>query len=251
MVPRVAAHREETGHMKTLVLWDIDGTLVLTGRAGLRALDRALGELCGRTDLLEGVEFAGRTDRAIIADALERIDRAQDDALFDAVRDRYCTYLDAEVRLDSPHPKLVLPGVRAALSALAPLEARGEVAVGLLTGNFARGAEIKLSYFDLWRQFGFGAFGDRHENRRDLVPLAIAAAAAAGAGTFVPEQLVIIGDTPADVDCAQAHGARALAVATGTYTVEQLRATGADAVVADLSDWPAAWSAVRAPARPR
>jgi phosphoglycolate phosphatase-like HAD superfamily hydrolase len=235
--------------MKTLVLFDIDGTLVLTGRAGMRALDRALADVAGRTGLLDGVAFAGRTDRAIITEALSAIDVAPGDQLFLDVCDRYCAHLSREVDAESPHPKLVLPGVMDALAALAPLEDAGEVAVGLLPGNFARGAEIKLGYFDLWRRFRFGAFGDRHVNRRDLVPLAIEAAARVGAGVFAPRQVVIVGDTPADVDCAHAHGARAIAVATGTFSVDELRATGAEAVVPDLTEWDAAWRTVY-PLRP-
>lgn len=230
--------------MKTLILFDIDGTLVLTGRAGMRALECALQSVCGRSGLLADVEFAGRTDRAIITDALRAGGLPETDATFDAVRDRYCQELAVEVRAESAHPKLVLPGVHAALDALAPLEQSGAVSVGLLTGNFAAGAQIKLNYFDLWRRFAFGAFGDRHVNRRDLVPLAIDAAAQAGAGTFSTAQIVIVGDTPADVDCAHAHGAKAIAVATGTYTEDQLRATVAEAVVADLHDWTRAWRAV-------
>lgn len=230
--------------MKTLVLFDIDGTLVLTGRAGFRALDRALAEVCGVPGALEGVAFAGRTDRAITANALQRIGAAADDAAIDAVRERYCIHLADEVLRDSPHPKGVLPGVSGALDALQLLEAGGDVAIGLLTGNFARGAEIKLGYFDLWRRFRFGAFGDGHTDRRDLVPVAIDAAARAGAGTFSTRDVVIIGDTPADVDCAHAHGARAIAVATGPFTMDALGATGAEVLVPDLSDWGAAWRAV-------
>lgn len=228
--------------MKILVLFDIDGTLVLTGRAGVRALERALGDVFGRPGLLDGVAIAGRTDRAIITDALRKIDARAADSVFADVRDRYCAYLAVEVHAETPHPKLVLPGVHAALDHLAPLESSGDVAVGLLTGNFVKGAAIKLGYFDLWRRFHFGAFGDQHVDRRDLVPLAITAAAEAGAGEFTPAEIVIVGDTPADVDCAHAHGARAIAVATGHYTVEDLRATGADVVVPDLSQWTSAWS---------
>ncbi|MBP6715572.1 MAG: haloacid dehalogenase-like hydrolase [Acidobacteria bacterium] len=230
--------------MKTLVLFDIDGTLVLTGRAGLRALDRALLDVCGVTNALAEVAIGGRTDRAIITDALRGIGETYTTEIGEAVRERYCQYLADEVVADSPHPKLVLPGVAEALDALAPLEARGEVAVGLLTGNFARGAEIKLGYFDLWQRFRFGAFGDGHVDRRDLVPLALDAAERAGEGRFATQHVVIIGDTPADVDCAHAHGAAAIAVATGTYSVDDLRATGADVVVPDLRDWSSVWGAV-------
>lgn len=230
--------------MKTLVLFDIDGTLVLTGRAGMRALDRALADVGGRPGALDGVAVAGRTDCAIITDALRVVGAEAGETTLEAVRERYCTYLADEILRDTPHPKRVLPGVGEALGALGSLEAAGAVAVGLLTGNFQRGAKIKLEYFDLWRRFRFGAFGDRHVDRRDLVPLAIDAAARAGAGTFSAEHTVIVGDTPADVDCAHAHGAKAIAVATGTYGLDALRASGAEVVVPDLSDWDTAWRAV-------
>lgn len=230
--------------MKTLVLFDIDGTLVLTGHAGLRALDRAFRDVLGLADALGQVAFAGRTDRAIISEALDKAGRRVDDETYLAVRDRYCEYLAAEVGVSSEHPRCVLPGIETTLDHLAPLEADGRVAVGLLTGNFARGAEIKLSYFDLWRRFRFGAYGDHHVDRRDLVPLAIDAAARAGVGQFSPAETVIVGDTPADVDCAHAHGAKAVAVATGMFTEDQLRETGAEVVVRDLSNWPAIWFAL-------
>lgn len=228
---------------RQLVLFDIDGTLVLTGRAGVRALDRALFDVLGARDALGGIAIAGRTDRAIITDALAGLGGAVavTDDLVARVRDAYCTHLGDEVGRDSPHPRLVLPGVADALAALAPLETGGDVAVGLLTGNFHRGAEIKLGYFDLWRRFRFGAFGDAHVNRRDLVPLAIEAAARSGAGRFAASETIIIGDTPADVDCAHAHGARAIAVATGGYDVAALEATGAEVVVSDLTEWDGVW----------
>jgi phosphoglycolate phosphatase-like HAD superfamily hydrolase len=237
--------------MKKLILFDIDGTLVLTGRAGVRALDRALSDVLGkavhgRRNPLDGIPIAGRTDRAIITDALNAVGVGLSEELVLMVRDAYCAHLPEEVDRDSPHPKLVLPGVVDALDALAPLEARGDVAVGLLTGNFARGAEIKLGYFDLWRRFRFGAFGDHHVNRRDLVPLAIEAADHAGAGRFALTDAVIVGDTPADVDCAHAHGAKAIAVATGGYDEAALAKTGADVVVADLLKWSEAWARLTA-----
>jgi phosphoglycolate phosphatase len=234
---------------KKLVLFDIDGTLVLTGRAGVRALDRALrdalgGDVLGRRDALDGIPIAGRTDRAIITDALNAVGVGMSEELILMVRDGYCAHLPEEIDRVSPHPKLVLPGVVEALDALDPLAASGEVAVGLLTGNFARGAEIKLGYFDLWRRFQFGAFGDYHVDRRDLVPLAIDAADRAGAGRFALTDAVIVGDTPADVDCAHAHGAKAIAVATGTYTEAALAMTGAEVVVSDLLNWDRAWKQI-------
>lgn len=230
--------------MKRLVLFDIDGTLVLTGRAGVRALDRALFDVLGHKNALDGISIAGRTDRAIITDALNAVGVPVTDELVLMMRDAYCGHLGGEVDADSPHPKLVLPGVVEALDKLAVLEAGGDVAVGLLTGNFARGAEIKLGYFDLWRRFRFGAYGDHHVSRRDLVPLAIEAADKAGAGRFAHSEVVIVGDTPADVDCAHAHGAKAIAVATGAFTESALAMTGAEVVVSDLLEWDRAWKTI-------
>jgi phosphoglycolate phosphatase len=109
------------------------------------------------------------------------------------------------------------------------------VVIGLLTGNFERGAAIKLGHFDLWTRFAFGAFGDDHADRRALVPVAIAAAARAGLHVECPD-IIVIGDTPLDVDCAQTHGARSIAVATGPYTIEQLETARPDLVVRTLED---------------
>jgi phosphoglycolate phosphatase-like HAD superfamily hydrolase len=122
----------------------------------------------------------------------------------------------------------VLPGVTAALDAM---DQEPSIVVALLTGNFERGAAIKLGHFGLWQRFRFGAFGDEHLDRRDLVPVALARAAEAG---IVPTSVVVIGDTPLDVDCAQHHGAIAVAVATGQHDVASLTATGAHLVLPTL-----------------
>ncbi len=225
----------------TLVLFDIDGTLVHTGRAGLRGLARAFDDLFQSPHAIDNVPFAGRTDRAIVSDSLANIGRGFTEPLFRDVRQAYCARLAEEIQREVEHPKCVLPGIIGALDAL---EARGDVAVGLLTGNFIAGAEIKLGYFDLWRRFPFGAFGDAHVNRRDLVPLALERARLAGHPSFPADRVVVIGDTPLDVDCAHGKGARAIAVATGNYDVAALALTGADVVVADLTDWNAVWSAL-------
>lgn len=127
----------------------------------------------------------------------------------------------------------MLPGVLELLDALA---ARADAAVGLLTGNFVRGARIKLGHFSLWDRFVLGAFGDDHVDRRDLVPVAIKEAEGLG---LVPARVVVIGDTPLDIDCAHAHGATAVAVATGSYSREALMNAGADIAVETLAELPA------------
>lgn len=224
--------------MVTLVLFDIDGTLVQTGRAGVRAMNRAFLDLFGVDDALNGVPVAGRTDRAIVSQVLSAIEAPDGPDHVERVRDEYCRRLPEALADPAAHPVGVLPGVG---DLLASLEARSDVAVGLLTGNFAAGAALKLGHFDLWRRFAFGAFGDDHAERRALVPVAVEAAAQRGHGPFAPDRIVVIGDTPLDVDCAQAYGARSLAVATGLYSSDSLREAGADLTVATLTEVPADW----------
>jgi len=216
-----------------LVLFDIDGTLCLTGRAGLRGMEAAFLQLHGIRGALKDVPFAGRTDYSIVGDALERWGRKATDAEIKRLRDAYVTLLRDELPKPVSDPSGVLPGVEALLDAL---ERRDQFAVGLLTGNFVGGAELKLGHFDLWRRFRFGAFGDDHRDRRALVPIALERAREAGFDRCTADRAVIIGDTPLDVDCAHAHGARAIAVATGHYGVDELRATGAELVVETLED---------------
>ena len=214
-----------------LVLFEIDGTLVLTGRAGVRGMNAAFQRLYGRADALDGVAIAGRTDRAIVTDVLARMRIDLDDRHIEAIREAYLEELRVEICRPVTHWSGVLPGVSDLLEAL---DRREDMTVGLLTGNFEGGAAIKLGHFDLWRRFPFGAYGDRHVDRRDLVPVAIAAAERAGIKPASCGDVIVIGDTPFDVDCAVAHGARAIAVATGPFTREELAAAGADFVVDTL-----------------
>src|SRR6185436_7336561 len=183
-----------------LVLFDIDGTLIKTGRAGLRGMNAAFQRLHGRSDALDGISFAGRTDRAIVTDIFRALGLDAGSEVMEELRDAYLGHLAEEIRKPVPDCE-VLPGVEASLEAL---EARNEVGVGLLTGNYRRGAAIKLGHFGLWRRFGFGAFGDAHEDRRALVPLAIEAAERTTGVRIRPADVVVIGDTPLDIDCARA-----------------------------------------------
>ncbi len=113
---------------------------------------------------------------------------------------------------------------------------RDDVYLALLTGNYEEAARIKLEYFDLWRYFRCGAFGDDAPDRNGLLPKAMAAIRACGGPEVAPVEIVVVGDTPLDVACAAASGARSLAVATGGYDVDALRAAGADVVMQDLTD---------------
>jgi phosphoglycolate phosphatase len=216
-----------------LVLFDIDGTLVLTGGAGVRAMNRACAEILGRSDALDGVAVAGRTDWIILHDAMARLGRALDEELLAALRDRYVGYLRDEIELPGKGAKAVMPGIRPLLDVLAE---HPDVFLGLLTGNFEQGARIKLEYFDLWRYFRCGAFGDDSADRNRLVPFALDRARQCGLPAVAPRDVIVVGDTPHDVACARAVGAIPVAVATGSFSVDALRASGAEIVFEDLSD---------------
>lgn len=225
-----------------LVLFDIDGTLVKTGRAGLRGMNAAFQRLHGRPDALDGISFAGRTDRAIVTDVFRALGLDAGADAMDELREAYLGHLAEEIRKPVPDCE-VLPGVEASLAAF---ESRREIGVGLLTGNYRQGAAIKLGHFGLWERFGFGAFGDAHADRRQLVPVAIAEAERAHGVRIPSSRVVVIGDTPLDVDCAHAHGAVAVAVATGPFSAAELAGAGPDLVLETLEDLPALLGVVSA-----
>jgi phosphoglycolate phosphatase len=228
--------------MPKLVLFDIDGTLVLTGGAGLRAMTRACEEIVGHADALDGIPVAGRTDWIILHDTLTRLGRDLDRELFDGLRDRYVEHLRHEIQQPGKGFNGALPGVPALLDALHP---RDDLHLALLTGNFAAGARIKLERFDLWRYFRCGAYGDDAADRNALVPVAIERAAACGIPAVSPADVIVVGDTPHDVACAHAAGATAVAVATGSYTAADLRDCGAKIVFDTLEDTARVIEAIR------
>jgi phosphoglycolate phosphatase-like HAD superfamily hydrolase len=210
-------------------LFDIDGTLVLTGGAGRRAFTRAFAEATGRDDAVHGFSFGGMTDLAIVRQALEGVGLPFERALVDRVLERYLVYLVDEVRLTPSYE--VMPFARETVALL-----RGEAgcAVGLGTGNLERGAQIKLARGGLFSLFDFGGFGSDHEQREEL----LRAGAERGArrlGIPVDEcRVVVIGDTVRDVIAAHAISAECLAVMTSGVSEETLRAAGAEYVVSDL-----------------
>jgi phosphoglycolate phosphatase len=229
--------------VRKLILFDIDGTLVLTGGAGVRAMNRACAELAGHADALSGIAVAGRTDRIILADVVARTGRLLDEELLLVLRERYLVHLREEILRPGAMPtaeylgprggiKAVMPGIRELLD---ELQARPDVLLGLLTGNFEEGARIKLEHFDLWRYFRCGAYGDDAADRNALVPIAVGRARRCGLPEIAGAQIFVIGDTPHDIACARAAGAVAVGVATGGFTVDELRACGADVVFKDLA----------------
>ena len=219
--------------MRKLVLFDIDGTLVLTGGAGLRAMNRAVEEVLGRRHGLDGIPVAGRTDWAILTDAVAAAGAELDPPLLDRLRDRYVANLANEIEHRGSGRKGVMPGITELLPVL---RADDGVVLGLLTGNFEEGARIKLAHFGLWDYFVCGAYGGDSADRNALVPVALSRARACGLGDIASSDIFVVGDTPHDVACAHAVGATPVAVATGGFTEDQLRATGAGIVFRDLGD---------------
>ncbi len=211
-------------------LFDIDGTLILSGGAGKAALEAALASEFGIAKVIDKLDLSGRTDRAITTDLfrLHVIEETPENR-----RRLVGAYLHHLPRCLATHGGRVLPGIAALLECL---RARGDVAVGLLTGNIRAGARVKLGHFGLYDHFAFGGFGDEHLDRDDVAREALAEVQRHHNGAVRPERIWVVGDTPLDVRCARAIGARAVAVATGWHSREELAAHRPDLLLADLSD---------------
>jgi len=215
------------------VLFDIDGTLIHTGGAGSRAMTRAFAEACGIENGLEGIPVPGRTDTIILAEACARWGLDGGEAFVARFQQVYFRCLSEELQGLPESVPGVLPGVTALLDSLASTNA---FTLGLLTGNYVTSARLKLERFGLWAYFPFGAFGGDAAERDRLVAVAIERGRNAGMQEVAARDVVIVGDTPLDVVCGHVNGARALAVATGSFDVAELRSAGADYVVPDLSN---------------
>lgn len=219
-----------------LLLFDIDGTLVHTSGAGRRAIDAALQELFGWTAATAGIHFGGKTDPIIVREVFERRGEPAARAASEMARivPAYLRHLEAELERGRDGCRS-LPGTAALVEALAARTA--DCVVALLTGNIEGGARRKLAACDLvWEAFRCGAFGDEGARRTDLLPVAAARARACTGRAFEAREAVVIGDTPADIEVARAHGALAVAVATGASTREELVAHEPDVMLEDLAD---------------
>lgn len=216
--------------MDTLVLFDIDGTLVRGGPAK-QAFHRALIDAFGTAGDIQVHDFAGKTDPQIARELLTGAGLAREvvDRGFPRLWSRYLEELEAMlVEL----PMQLLPGVTALLDAL---EREGDVAIGLLTGNIAGGARLKLGSVGIAERFPVGSFGSDHEERDCLPAIAIERATRHYGVSFDRGRIVVVGDTPRDVACGLAEGVRTVAVATGRYDVSSLLRVGAHAAFTDLS----------------
>jgi phosphoglycolate phosphatase-like HAD superfamily hydrolase len=230
-----------------LVLFDIDGTILLTDGAGRRAIQRALIDLAGTAGPVTDHRFDGKTDPQIVRELLSLAGHpdAETPHRVQAVCERYLELLTEE--LARPSQTRVMAGVRELLAALAPPEAVGDVLVGLLTGNLERGAALKLrsAGIDPGR-FAVGAYGSDAPDRPALPAIARRRAEEHTGRTIAGVDVFVVGDTPEDVACARPIGARTVAVATGRYDVTALAAAGATHVFADLSDTAAVLDALLA-----
>ncbi|MBM4144844.1 MAG: HAD family hydrolase [Nitrospira sp.] len=212
-----------------LVLFDIDGTLIDSGGAGVRSLDLALKDLFSIENGFHGISMAGKTDTQIIKEGIIKHGLSASGTI-DAVIKAYLNYLRREINNDRKHVK---PGIYEALKELKPLQNLG---LGLLTGNIEQGARIKLEPFRLNEYFPAGAFGSDDEDRNNLLPIALKRFEELFQQKIEPDNCIIVGDTPRDVECAHIYGAMCIAVATGPYSYNDLIEAGADYVVQDLSD---------------
>jgi phosphoglycolate phosphatase len=217
--------------MRRIILFDIDGTLVWGGPAKHAFVD-AMRETYGTPGDFERVSFAGKTDPQIVRELLVAVGLAPEEIAsgLDRLWDRYLAYLEARLPAD---PVQVLPGVVELLGALTAVE---DVGIGLLTGNIAGGARLKLTSGGLWDHFAFGSYGSDHEERDELPAIAVDRARDLWGEAVSAERAIVVGDTPRDVACGKAGGTRTVAVATGSFSVTDLRASGPDHVLTDLSD---------------
>lgn len=212
------------------VLFDIDQTLLLSGGAGLKAMNLALKELAGVDNGFEGIVFAGKTDPLIFREALALHGLRTDDHMVAELTRVYLKHFPKQMQ---ETPAVLKPGVPKILE---EVQSQEGVHLGVLTGNIEPGARLKLARFNLNPFFPVGAFGSDSANRNDLLPVAIERLRTATGVSVQTTDCVIVGDSPPDVECAHVHGARSIAVATGRYTMQALEKAGADLVVPDLSD---------------
>jgi phosphoglycolate phosphatase-like HAD superfamily hydrolase len=214
--------------MKKVILFDIDGTLVNTGGAGRDALHTALAMEFAVTDP-HRIDLSGRTDRGICRELFEVHEIAHTPENWERFQRAYLVGLAQHL---AARQGFVLPGVR---ELIAELKQQPGVAMGLLTGNVREGARRKLSHYGLDDHFVFGGFGDVQHDRDDVAREALAAAREHCGAHIEGDHIWVIGDTPLDIRCARAIGAKVVAVGTGAFTAEQLQAFEADLVVKDLA----------------
>ena len=226
--------------MKSLLLWDIDGTLVNADGAGKRAFLRAMRDCFGVEATFDGFEMAGHTDRHILEWLLSSngLERSEENFKFCAARCVEC--LEREMPRGGIH---TYDGVESVLEKADKLP---DVIQGVLTGNLRAAARLKLETFALTRYFSFGAYGEDDADRNALGPIALKRAREKHGQDFKPERVFVIGDTVRDIACGKAMGARTIAVATGFHSKEKLAAADPTLLLADLRDSEALFALIQA-----
>jgi phosphoglycolate phosphatase len=231
--------------MQRLILFDIDGTLLSAGRAAGRVFRRCLEEVYGTAGTVDDHSFAGKTDPQIAHELLRAVGLDEDeiDAGLPRLWDAYLRELPGELERAEVE---VYPGV---FPLLERIEAAGNgSALGLLTGNIAEGARMKLDVAGIgFERFSVGAFGSDHAERRKLPAIAVERALDRFGRRFAGKDIVIIGDTPFDIACGESLGVRTIAVATGSYTRDQLADCGPDYLLESLADVDRAFAAIHEP----
>lgn len=217
-----------------LLLFDIDGTLLRCGPQVRPLFAAAFEETFGFAADFSEYDFSGKTDPQIIFELMTAAGASDEDACagLDLMRENYLRRLDAGL---DPEQMEQLPGIDDLMEDLSGPAAAGQITIGLLTGNWSRGAEIKLSRLGLAEYFPFGAFGEDSADRCKLPPIAVERAFDHTGRKFGPDQVVIIGDSIRDVACAKAHDMISIAVTTGFASEATLAAAGADLVMPDLA----------------
>jgi phosphoglycolate phosphatase len=215
---------------KRLLLFDIDGTLVNTGGAGIVSLQKMVQRRFGVADDLHDIEIAGKTDRAIIRDILRKYDTDPNEKNISEFAKIYVAGLPNELTRCRGR---VLPGID---ELLRHLRSQSHTVLALLTGNLKRGAQLKLGHYGLWHFFEFGAFADDHHDRNELGAFAHQRAREKHDHDFDSADIDVIGDTGHDIACGKAFGARTIVVATGSWSRERLAACKPDFLFDDFGE---------------
>lgn len=223
---------QESNQTFQLLLFDIDGTLIRSAGAGREAMNRAFRKTCGIRNGFKDIAMMGRTDPGILREVLERFGLQWDDAQVADFQVSYYRFLGDELK-KSRDGQQICAGVDQILPVL---KNRSDMMPGLLTGNWRKGAYIKLRHFGLDSYFTIGAFGDDSMDRNQLVPVALGRFREQKAFSVRPENTWVIGDTPFDIQCGKPHGTRTFGVATGISSMEELAAENPDYVFQDFSD---------------